>query len=114
MKSLALIISIIFGLIAFTSLTEGHTVWIQNKLVVGTVSITTALTPDGGVIDEKMASAHKGYHLYIPEDKSTFYLDFDVLGSVQDLKKRGPFNNDQDSCWHYHGNSGNWDVFPCP
>ncbi|RGB39229.1 hypothetical protein C1646_754794 [Rhizophagus diaphanus] len=109
MKSPALIISIIFSLIALISLTEGHLVHIQNKLVRGTVSIVTALDlPDGNVIDEQLASAHKGYHLNIPSNYTQFYLNFDVLGSQQQFKQRGPFNNTQDYCWHYHGNSFKW------
>ncbi|CAB4391309.1 hypothetical protein RhiirA5_426040 [Rhizophagus irregularis] len=113
MKFFALIISIIFSL-AFLSLTEGYLIWIQNKLVRGTVSISTALKRrDGGVIDEQTASAHKGYHLNVPNNYPQYYLSFDVLGTQQQLKERGPINNTQDYCWHYHGNSLKWNVYPC-
>ncbi|CAB4432593.1 unnamed protein product [Rhizophagus irregularis] len=113
MKFLALIISIIFSL-AFLSLTEGYLIWIQNKLVKGTVSISTALEQKGGgTIDEQMASAHKGYHLNVPNNYSQYFLAFDVLGTQQQLKERGPINNTQDYCWHYHGNALIWNVYPC-
>ncbi|RGB27560.1 hypothetical protein C1646_768951 [Rhizophagus diaphanus] len=113
MKSPALIISIIFSLIALISLTEGHLVQIQNKLVRGTVSIVTAFEQDGDVIDEQLKSAHTDYHLNIPSKYVQFYLNFDVLGGRQVVKQRGPFNNTQDYCWHYHGNSFKWNIYPC-
>ncbi|RGB34480.1 hypothetical protein C1646_760497 [Rhizophagus diaphanus] len=114
MKSPALIISIIFSLIALISLTEGHLVQIQNKLVTGTTSIVTALDQPGGeVIDEQLAEAHNGYHLNIPSKYDQFYLAFAVLVSLEQFKLHGPFNNTQDYCWHYHGNAFKWNVYPC-
>jgi hypothetical protein len=78
------------------------------------VSIVTAINQaDGKVIDEQLGDAHKGYHLNIPSEYGQFYLDFDVLGTRQHYKERGPFTNTQDYCWHYHGNAFKWNVYPC-
>ncbi|CAB4404280.1 unnamed protein product [Rhizophagus irregularis] len=68
---LARIIPIILNLIVFMSLTEGHTIWVHNKLVA------------------------------------------EAIASTQDTKTRGPFNNNQDFCWHFHGSLNDWDVYAC-
>ncbi|GES79974.1 hypothetical protein GLOIN_2v1843800 [Rhizophagus clarus] len=85
----ALIISIIFSLlIAFTSFTGGKTVWVHNKLTVGTWAAVTATNDSDGIYN-------------IAQD------------CTQDTKERGPFDNNQDSCWHFHGHLDSWDIYSC-
>ncbi|CAB4484357.1 unnamed protein product [Rhizophagus irregularis] len=109
---LALIISIIFSLIAFMSPTEGYKVWIHNKLESGTWAGVDAVTEDGKKITSNWSFSHKGFHLTIPDDTGTYYLHFGLI-SFEDIKIRGPFTNDQDACWHFHGNVFKWEVYTC-
>ncbi|PKC11512.1 hypothetical protein RhiirA5_397443 [Rhizophagus irregularis] len=114
---LALVIPIILNLIVFMSLTEGHTIWVHNKLVVGTWAAVTAVdTLDyahQNQIDQQWSIAHHGFHLTIPDNYTTFYLYLEAIASTQDTKTRGPFNNNQDFCWHFHGSLNDWDVYAC-
>ncbi|GBC09014.1 hypothetical protein RclHR1_08540013 [Rhizophagus clarus] len=112
----ALIISIIFSLlIAFTSFTGGKTVWVHNKLTVGTWAAVTATNDSDGIynIAQDWSVSHNGFHVDVPDNYPTFYLFFDVIVSTQDTKERGPFDNNQDSCWHFHGHLDSWDIYSC-
>ncbi|RGB32988.1 hypothetical protein C1646_762238 [Rhizophagus diaphanus] len=55
------------------SLTEGHTVWVHNKLVVGTWASVTAVDDleHQNRIDQKWSEAHQGFHLAIPDNYTT-------------------------------------------
>ncbi|CAG8848921.1 45116_t:CDS:1, partial [Gigaspora margarita] len=101
-----------------------HTFWIQNKLVRGTIS-TVAARDNGdksgwnwatrpGAFAYNSKSAHTGYSLTIPADKSSYWMVFGVAESTEQDKWRGPFDNTQDYCYHYHGSEDDWDVYPCP
>ncbi|CAI2190145.1 4386_t:CDS:2 [Funneliformis geosporum] len=111
--------AIFFGL--QVPLAQGHTVWIHNKVTVGTLTAAAATETNEGsgfswygpYIDMHSENAHKGYSLYIPDNKATFWLVFGVSGSLQENKWRGPFNNDGDKCWHYHGTIDGWNVDEC-
>ncbi|RGB34760.1 hypothetical protein C1646_700966 [Rhizophagus diaphanus] len=94
---LTLIISIIFILIVFISITEGHTVWVHNKLVAGTWAAQSSI-------------AHNGFHLAIPDNIAMYYLYLEAIGSTEDTKIRGPISNDKDNCWHFHGSLDDWGV----
>ncbi|POG82317.1 hypothetical protein GLOIN_2v1834409 [Rhizophagus irregularis DAOM 181602=DAOM 197198] len=48
--------------------------------------------------------------LTIPDDVKTFNLVFGVAHSLKVDKWRGPFDNTQDICWHYHGHLNSWKV----
>ncbi|CAG8754642.1 10636_t:CDS:2, partial [Funneliformis caledonium] len=101
---------------------QGHNVWIQNRAASGTYTDAGATEHNqkghwswgSHAIDQQGASAHKGYHLYIPENYTTFWLVFGVASSTEDDKWRGPINNDGDKCWHFHGTEDAWDVYECP
>ncbi|PKB92772.1 hypothetical protein RhiirA5_387576 [Rhizophagus irregularis] len=82
---LALIISIIFSLIAFMSPIEGHTVWIHNKLEWGTWAGVDAITEDGKKITSNWSISHKGFHLTIPDDTSSYYLHFGLISFEEEL-----------------------------
>ncbi|CAI2170751.1 13594_t:CDS:2 [Funneliformis geosporum] len=116
---LSIYFAIFFGLLVH--LAQGHTVWIQNKVTVGTFTAVAATETGekkdfswyGPYIDMQSENAHKGYHLIIPENITTFWLVFGVAYSLQENKWRGPINNDGDKCWHYHGTLDGWDVYEC-
>ncbi|RGB38398.1 hypothetical protein C1646_812633 [Rhizophagus diaphanus] len=112
---LALVIPIILNLIIFMSLTEGHKVWVHNKLVVGTWAAATAVDnlEHQNQIDQQWSVAHHGFDLTIPDNYTTYYLFLEAIASTQDTKTRGPINNNQDSCWHFHGSLDDWDVYAC-
>lgn len=92
--------------------------WIQNKLVKGTTTKVTAFLDSelSYVIARNTGIAHQGYNLDINAERyNVFYLRFDVVGSFEKDKVRGPFNNvGEDICWHFHGHIESWDVYPCP
>ncbi|GBC04084.1 hypothetical protein RclHR1_00550029 [Rhizophagus clarus] len=125
MKFHPLFISIIVSLIAFVSLIEGHTINVENKLVRGTWGLGAATDylgsgnfdwdHDNSAIDQNWSIAHNGFDLTIPDDQNitTFYLVFGVSGSTEQDKWRGPFDNNQDYCWHFHGHIDSWKVYPC-
>ncbi|CAB4471379.1 unnamed protein product [Rhizophagus irregularis] len=119
-----LTISIIISLIAFISLTEGKIVKIENKLDKGTRAMVAALDymsdgnyewgdEDDGLIDDGISVSHHSFELTIPDDVKTFNLVFGVAHSLKVDKWRGPFDNTQDICWHYHGHLNSWKVYPC-
>ncbi|CAG8512146.1 uncharacterized protein OCT59_019305 [Rhizophagus irregularis] len=101
-----LTISIIISLIAFISLTEGKIVKIENKLDKGTRAMVAAL-------DYMSDGNYEWGELTIPDDVKTFNLVFGVAHSLKVDKWRGPFDNTQDICWHYHGHLNSWKVYPC-
>ncbi|CAG8692507.1 3381_t:CDS:2 [Funneliformis caledonium] len=112
------LIAIIFGLLtsmALTLIEADHTVWIHNKVSAGTTTTVTASTVNGG--DGRFADgseiAHKGYSVNIPDRVKKYYLGFNVEGSFEHDKWRGPFNNDGDRCFHFHGVLENWDILDC-
>ncbi|CAI2162697.1 19527_t:CDS:2 [Funneliformis geosporum] len=124
MKS-SIIIAIIFGLVTSITLTliEGYTVWIQNKALRGTTTLAAATLTyekdawnwtDAPDINSESGIAHQGYSLDIPNEIKSYYLVFWVFLSLRQDKWRGPFNNDGDKCWHFHGTQDFWDVYPCP
>ncbi|CAI2168823.1 13165_t:CDS:2 [Funneliformis geosporum] len=122
MKS-SIIIAIIFGLVTSMTLTliEGNKVWIQNKVERGcfTRAAATQIHDEEGWewdkdgIDNRGQWTHNGYYLYIPEDVKTYWLVFGVLYSTEEDKWRGPFENDGDKCWHFHGTLDNWKIYGC-
>ncbi|CAI2168821.1 13164_t:CDS:2 [Funneliformis geosporum] len=123
MKS-TIIIAIIFGLVTSMTLTfieANHTVWIQNKARIGVFTHAAATEEnqqghfnwnDGGFANEGEWT-HTGYSLNIPDEINTYWLAFQIGLSLEDDKWRGPFNNDRDQCWHFHGTLENWEIFEC-
>lgn len=78
----------------------------------GTWAGVDAITEDGKKITSNWSISHKGFHLTIPDDISSYYLHFGLI-SFEEVKTRGPFTNDQDACWHFHGNVFKWKVYTC-
>ncbi|CAG8542530.1 13635_t:CDS:2 [Dentiscutata heterogama] len=109
---LVLFIAVIFSIIVFVPLIEGKTVWIQNKLVVGTIAEAVAFDEDIEY-DRQQSVAHHGFSLTVPDNSTQFWVVFSVVGTIEDEKKRGPFDNTQDICWHFHGSLDAWTVNPC-
>ncbi|CAG8764536.1 497_t:CDS:1, partial [Funneliformis caledonium] len=73
-----------------------HKVRIHNKIMAGTHTlVTTSLTNgEGGQFASKGAIAHKGYSLTIPDNVSSYYLDFVVdQGISESFTRRGPITN---------------------
>ncbi|CAB4379763.1 unnamed protein product [Rhizophagus irregularis] len=116
----------IFSIIAFMSPVEAdHTVWIHNKLDKGTQAIAAVThtneketwhwSPDNNdAIFESYSFAHEGFYLTVPSKVSTYWLVFGVGGSAfEEDKWRGPFENTQDLCFHYHGNLVKWELWQC-
>ncbi|CAB5305960.1 unnamed protein product [Rhizophagus irregularis] len=68
---------------------------------------------DAGAIDIEGDWAHRGYSLNVPDNVKSYWLAFRVAASTEDDKWRGPFNNDGDKCWHFHGTIDSWNVFEC-
>ncbi|CAI2168829.1 5806_t:CDS:2 [Funneliformis geosporum] len=104
-----------------TLIEANHTVWIQNKARIGCYTHSAATKDneaghfdwnDGGFANEG-EWAHNGYSLNIPDEISTYWLAFQIGGSLEDDKWRGPFNNDGDKCWHFTGTLESWDIFEC-
>ncbi|RIB09909.1 hypothetical protein C2G38_2107383 [Gigaspora rosea] len=89
---IAIILSIAYVL---PIIAAGHHVWVHNKLAPGTrARVDPSETPDFAiVIDEEESTAHKGFSLW--------------------AKFRGPYNNTQDYCWHFHGSEDFWDINTC-
>ncbi|CAI2170274.1 14644_t:CDS:2 [Funneliformis geosporum] len=116
-------IATVIGLIMLT-LIEGHIVWIQNKALSGTSTCAAATLINEGKhfsfegrsdnIDAHCETAHTGYSLNITDDKRSYWLVFGVSWSTEENKWRGPYTNDGDKCWHFHGSEDSWDVYPCP
>ncbi|CAG8752611.1 34336_t:CDS:1, partial [Racocetra persica] len=46
--------------------------------------------------------AHAGFNLPIPDNATTFWLTFKVVGSGRAQKVRGPFDNNKDYNWCFH------------
>ncbi|CAG8699805.1 18390_t:CDS:2 [Dentiscutata erythropus] len=113
---LVLFIAIIFSIIVSVPLIEGKTVWIQNKLVFGTIAQAVACNNENcdHEYDRQWSTAHDSFSLGIPDDASQFWVIFSAKGTIEDEKIRGPFDNTQDICWHYHGSLDYWIVYPCP
>ena len=115
-------LNIIMYWLSANNITAGHTVYIQNKLVAGTSGIVA------GTIDKEdnfnwqindswaqdSSRAHAGFSLSVPDNLNTYWLVFAVGLSTEQYKWRGPFTNNQDICWHFHGHIDSWDVYPCP
>jgi hypothetical protein len=57
--------------------------------------------------------SHTGYSLTIPDDIQKYWLVFHVHLSTEQDKWQGPFNNDGDKCWHYHGHLDSWEIWEC-
>ncbi|RGB42201.1 hypothetical protein C1646_751234 [Rhizophagus diaphanus] len=91
--------------------TEGHIVWVHNKLLIGTWAGVVA-SADNKKITSDSSISHNGFHLTIPDDIGAYYLHF-VSISFEEVKIRGPITNDQDVCWHFHGNALKWEVYTC-
>ncbi|CAI2167229.1 17864_t:CDS:2 [Funneliformis geosporum] len=121
MKS-SIFIAIIFGLFMLT-LIEGYTVVIQNKVTKGTDTMVAATYGDEGgnfnwwhtndAIVENFAEAHSGYNITIPDNVTTYWLVFGVDWSTEQDKWRGPFTNNGDQCWHFHGTLDDWKIYGC-
>ncbi|CAI2180478.1 17141_t:CDS:2 [Funneliformis geosporum] len=119
MKS-PIIIATVIGLIML-KLIE---VWIQNRALSGTITCAAATHENEGdkfsfnelndAIDEVCKTSHDGYYLNISDTIQKYWLIFGVEWSTEDYKWRGPFTNNGDKCWHFHGIEDNWDVYPCP
>ncbi|CAG8726580.1 9665_t:CDS:1, partial [Funneliformis mosseae] len=92
-----------------------HTVWIQNKVSAGAYTRVQASVVNGGdgTFADESERAHKGYSLNIPDRVKQYWLGFGVEGSFEHDKWRGPFTNDGDRCFHFHGVLENWEVFDC-
>ncbi|CAG8762613.1 1183_t:CDS:2, partial [Funneliformis caledonium] len=106
------LIAIIFGLLtsmALTPIKADHKVWIHNKVMAGTHTFVTAslTNGEGGQFASKDAIAFKDYSLTIPDNVSTYYLDFAVEKGIS--KQRGPITNDGDKCYRFHDNVADWD-----
>ncbi|PKC13198.1 hypothetical protein RhiirA5_372451 [Rhizophagus irregularis] len=67
---------------------------------------------DDGLIDDGISVSHHSFELTIPDDVKTFNLVFGVAHSLKVDKWRGPFDNTQDICWHYHGHLNSWKFNP--
>ncbi|CAG8750275.1 12639_t:CDS:1, partial [Funneliformis mosseae] len=67
---------------------------------------------DGAFADETR-KAHKGYSLTIPDRVKKYWLGFGVTLSFENDKWRGPFTNDEDRCYHFHGDESYWELFDC-
>ncbi|CAB4387449.1 unnamed protein product [Rhizophagus irregularis] len=123
--SFTMIVAIIFiqALTPFTEVYADHTVWIHNKVTAGTwTNAATVLknkkgnfdwSGDAGAIDIEGDWAHTGYSLNVPDNVSSYWVAFRVAASTEDDKWRGPYNNDGDKCWHFHGTIDSWDVYEC-
>ncbi|CAG8712142.1 11191_t:CDS:2 [Funneliformis mosseae] len=111
----SIIIAIVFGLLSMTlTLIEAHTVWIHNKVAVGThTRVTAAKDRNGKGFSTDGNWAHKGYSLNIPDDVKAYWLGFNVYDSFEEDKWRGPITNDGDKCYHFHGTLENWDIYEC-
>ena len=93
-----------------------HHVYIHNKIFVGTYTCVQATTDNSSLyhaITEPCAFAHKGYSLTIPDKVQTYWLAFEVYASLENVKWRGPFQNDGDKCWHFHGSVDDWNIDEC-
>ncbi|GBC06390.1 hypothetical protein RclHR1_00680034 [Rhizophagus clarus] len=98
-------------------------VWIHNKVTAGTWTNAAAVlenkqgdfdwSGDAGAIDIEGDWAHTGYSLTVPSNVKSYWLAFRVAASTEENKWRGPYNNDGDKCWHFHGTLDNWIVFEC-
>ncbi|CAI2188890.1 13544_t:CDS:1 [Funneliformis geosporum] len=93
----------------------GYWVWIQNKIELNIYTWTGAFVfNDEGKrswINVQAAKSHDGYHLKIPNDIKQYWLAFS-LNEFKDFDQEGPFNNDEDICWYWHGHEHNWKVYP--
>ncbi|CAI2176900.1 14269_t:CDS:2, partial [Funneliformis geosporum] len=102
-------------------LTQGYTVWIHNWASSGTITDAAATENNEKghwswthpAIDNRGESARKGYHLVIPQNITTYWLVFGVASSLEDDKWRGPYNNDGDKCWRFHGSEDDWNINEC-
>ncbi|CAG8632433.1 4381_t:CDS:2 [Gigaspora margarita] len=110
-----------FGIALRSDIDYDHTVYIQNKLVRGTIAQVAARYNDQGpwnwwtrpgAFAYGQSTAHDYFSLSI-SGVYVYYLVFGVDVSTEQDKWRGPFNNTQDYCWHYTGNEFNWEVWPC-
>ncbi|CAG8478325.1 5496_t:CDS:2 [Funneliformis caledonium] len=114
----SMLIAIIFGLLtsmALTLIEADHTVWIHNKVTAGTWTRVQASVVNGGdgTFTEKTRMAHKGYSLTIPDRVKKYWLGFGVTLSLEHDKWRGPFTNDGDRCYHFHGDASYWELYDC-
>ncbi|CAG8475095.1 22720_t:CDS:2, partial [Gigaspora rosea] len=57
--------------------------------------------------------AHAGFVLAVPDNVESYWIILGVGLSVEDDKWRGPYNNTQDICWHFHGHFEKWEIWPC-
>jgi hypothetical protein len=64
----------------------------------------------GNLIDQDGKFSHVCYSLTVPDDVQSYWLNFHVR--EQD-KVRGPYNNDGDKCWHFHGHIDSWKIWEC-
>ncbi|CAG8505137.1 11644_t:CDS:2 [Gigaspora rosea] len=58
--------------------------------------------------------SHGGFSLAVPDNVESYWVIFAVGLSTVDDKWRGPSNNTQDICWHFHGHIDDWKIYPCP
>ncbi|CAG8747872.1 103_t:CDS:1, partial [Gigaspora rosea] len=82
--------------VAATDNKEDHFSWVYNNAFA-----------------QKSSVAHTGFTLHVPEDVESYWIIFGVDVSTEQDKWRGPFNNTQDICWHFHGNVDDWKIWPC-
>ncbi|CAG8534728.1 9702_t:CDS:2 [Gigaspora margarita] len=92
---------------------------IALRSTIAQVAATKYLSPDWdwsarpGAIAYGYSSAHDGFSLTI-SGVSSYWIVFGVIATTEQDKWRGPFDNTQDYCWHFHGSEDDWEVFPCP
>ncbi|CAG8590489.1 12084_t:CDS:1, partial [Dentiscutata erythropus] len=75
-----------------------------------TLAIVEAYDSNGNKISRDSSSAHKGFHLMIPNDYDGYKLIFTVVSSYEDWKEYGPFTNSKDIEWVISGSVGDWDI----
>ena len=69
-----------------------------------------ALTVDDNVITTTGSLAQDGFNIVVTSEIPVYNLIFDVVGTFQDIKHRGPFKNDQNYCFKFHGSVDKWDI----
>ncbi|RIB22096.1 hypothetical protein C2G38_2076483, partial [Gigaspora rosea] len=115
-------IAIIFStIIAFAPHIEGHNIYIQNKLDRGTwASVAGTIKQEDNfnwnnndAFAQDSSRSHAGFVLSVPDNVLSYWVILGVGLSAEEDKWRGPYNNTQDICWHFHGHLENWEIWPC-
>ena len=87
----------------------GNHIWASNKMWPGTIG-NIFVTADGKTIASGGSHAHDGITIDLTSEYKSYYLTFSVEASTEDDKHRGPFTNDQNYCFKFHGSVDKWDI----